>query len=145
MNRDKIFDNNFDSPEFEMDPNFSFQVDPNHGDSRPEEDKIHYDMVARDIHNLITKSRFKKFNEIDDLGKSIKLKKAEINDVYGYIVTELVVRYSRIDIFSEMCVYFNIQPNKFYSSLSNIYKEDLIEELDKKTGVLSKKNIKKLF
>ena len=48
-------------------------------------------------------------------------------------------------MFSELCNYFNIPSNKFYNSLSNVYKEDLIIELDKKTGILSKKNIKKLF
>ena len=58
---------------------------------------------------------------------------------------ELLKKYSRIDMFSELCNYFNIPSNKFYNSLSNVYKEDLIIELDKKTGILSKKNIKKLF
>jgi hypothetical protein len=44
-----------------------------------------------------------------------------------------------------MCVYFDINPSKFYGSLSNAYKEGLIAELDRKTGILDKKNIKKLF
>lgn len=144
-NKDKIFDNNFDSPDFEILPNFSFDVDPSWKDSRPEEDKIHYELIAREIHDLITNSRFKIFNVIDEHGRNIKLKKVEINDVYGYIVDEMIARHSRIDLFSELCVYFDINPTKFYNSLSNVYKEDLIEELDLKTGVLSRKNIKKLF
>ena len=41
--------------------------------------------------------------------------------------------------------YFNIHPTKFYNSLSNVFKEGLISELDNKTGILSKKNINKLF
>ena len=90
-------------------------------------------------------SRFKKFNEIDEHGRNAKLKKVEINDVYGYVVGEMVKNYSRIDIFSEMCTYFDINPTKFYNSLSNVYKEDLIEELDRKTGILDRKNINKLF
>jgi hypothetical protein len=145
IDRDKIFDNNFESPEFEILPNFSFDLDPSWKDDRSEEDKIHYDLIAREIHKLVTASRFKIFNEIDDHGRSTKLKKVEINDVYGYIVGEMVAKYSRIDLFSELCVYFDINPTKFYNSLSNIYKEDLIEELDLKTGVLGKKNINKLF
>jgi hypothetical protein len=48
-------------------------------------------------------------------------------------------------LFSESCVYFDINPSKFYSSLSNVYKEDLIQELDDRTGILEKKNIKRLF
>lgn len=144
-NRDKIFDNNFDSPDFEMLPNFSFDIDPSWTDTRSEEDKIHYDLIARQIHELITNSRFKVFNVIDEHGRNVKLKKVEINEVYGYIVDEMCKNYSRIDLFSELCTYFDINPTKFYNSLSNVYKEDLIVELDSKTGILDRKNIKKLF
>mgnify|MGYP000055718267 len=145
MKRDKIFDNNFESPDFEMIPNFSFEVEPSWKDNRPEEDKIHYALIANEIHELITNSRFKVFNEIDDHGRNTKLKKVEINDVYGYIIGEMTKNYSRIDLFSELCIYFDVNPTKFYNSLSNIYKEDLIRELDLKTGILERKNISKLF
>lgn len=145
MERDKIFDNNFESPDFEILSNFSFDLDPSWKDTRSEEDKIHYELIAREIHSLVTNSRFKIFNEIDEHGRNTKLKKNEINEVYGYVIQEMVDHHSRIDVFSEMCVYFDINPTKFYNSLSNVYKEDLIEELDLKTGVLGKKNIKKLF
>ena len=144
-NRDKIFDNNFDSPDFEIIPNFSFNLDPSWTDSKSEEEKIHYQLISTTIHELVMDSRFKKFNEIDEHGRNAKLKKVEINDVYGYVVGEMVKNYSRIDIFSEMCTYFEINPTKFYNSLSNVYKEDLIEELDRKTGILDRKNINKLF
>lgn len=144
-NRDKIFDNNFDSPDFEILPNFSFNLDPSWTDSKSEEEKIHYQLISTTIHELVMDSRFKKFNEIDEHGRNAKLKKVEINDVYGYVVGEMVKNYSRIDIFSEMCTYFDINPTKFYNSLSNVYKEDLIEELDRKTGILDRKNINKLF
>jgi ferritin-like protein len=145
MNRDKIFDNNFDSPDFEILSNMSFEVDSSFKDEMDEDIKIHYDMIANKIHKLIELSRFKQFNEVDDLGRCKKLKKSDINDVYGYIVDEMKAKFSRIDIFSEMCVYFDIKPDKFYSSLSNVYKEDLIQELDLRTGVLERKNINKLF
>ena len=100
---------------------------------------------SKSLQNLISNSRFKKFNEIDEFTNVTRLKKIDINEVYGFIVDELLKKYSRIDMFSELCNYFNIPSNKFYNSLSNVYKEDLIIELDKKTGILSKKNIKKLF
>ena len=145
MNRDKIFDNNFDSPEFEINSNMSFELDSSFKDTLDEDIKIHYEMIANKIHKLIELSRFKQFNEVDDLGRCKKLKKSDINDVYGYIVDEMKAKFSRIDIFSEMCVYFDIKPDKFYSSLSNVYKEDLIQELDLRTGVLERKNINKLF
>lgn len=145
MENDKIFNNNFDSPEFEMQSNFSFNLDPSWGDDRPEEEKIHYELIAREIHSLISTSRFSYFNIIDEHGRNVKLKKVEINDVYGFIVDEMANKHSRIDLFSELCVYFDINPTKFYGSLSNVYKEDLIQELDLKTGILGRKNIKKLF
>jgi hypothetical protein len=143
-NNDKIFNNSFDTPEFEF-SNISFDLDPSVKDTRDEEDKIHFEMIARQIHDLIQRSRFKVFNEVDDLGRVSKLRKNDINEVYGYIVDEMADKFSRIDIFSEMCVYFDIKPVKFYSSLSNVYKEDLIQELDARTGILEKKNINKLF
>ena len=141
---DKIFNNSFDTPEFEL-GNISFELDPSLREELDEEEKIHYEMIARKIHELITVSRFKIFNEVDELGKCNKLRKTDINEVYGYIIDEIQDKFSRIDIFSEMCVYFDIRPVKFYSSLSNVYKEDLIQELDRKTGILDKKNIKRLF
>lgn len=145
MRNDKIFDNNFDSPDFELNGQIKFDLDPSMEDSRPQEEQIHYEIIARKIHDLIQNSRFNIFNEVDDLGRCTKLKKADINEVYGFIIDELVVNYSRIDLYSELCVYFDIKPDKFYSSLSNVYKEDLIQELDIRTGVLDRKNIKKLF
>jgi hypothetical protein len=50
-----------------------------------------------------------------------------------------------IEIFSEVCDYFNINPTKFYQSLGNKFKEELIETLDRKTNILKKKNINRLF
>ena len=129
INNDKIFNNNFDTPEFEL-SNISFDLDPSVKNNQDEEERIHFDMIARKIHELIGLSRFKVFNEVDELGKCNKLRKNDINDVYGYIIEEMGAKWSRIYIFSEMCVYFDIKHTKFYSSLSNIYNEDLIKELD---------------
>jgi hypothetical protein len=145
MAHDKIFNNSFDAPEFEISPNMTFEVETDFRGGMDEEDRIHFEMISREIHELIQVSRFKTFNDVDDLGRCNKLKKADINEIYGYIVDEMVRKYSRIDIFSELCIYFDIRADKFYSSLANVYKEDLIQELDIKTGILQKKNIKKLF
>lgn len=144
MANDKIFNNSFDTPEFEL-GNISFELDPSVKNNQDEEERIHYEMIARKIHELILASRFKVFNDIDAQGRCNKLKKNDVNNVYGYIIDEIGNNWSKIDLFSEMCIYFDIKPAKFYSSLSNVYKEDLIQELDRKTGILDKKNIKKLF
>lgn len=145
MKRDKIFQNTFDDSEFELDPSFSFEVAPSYMDNRDEEDKIENDIIVSKIHELIESSRFKKFNEINEFNQTIKLKKIEINEIYEFISDEMRSRHSIIDIFSETCDYFNVNPTKFYQSLGNKFKEELIEALDKKTNVLQKKNINRLF
>lgn len=142
---DKIFDNSFESSEFELNGNVTFTVSPQYSDDRPEEDKIEQEALRKEIHQLIESSRFIVFNKIDEFGQADKLKKDDINDVYEYVVDEIIHKYNCIDIFSELSDYFNVNPNKFYSSLSNAFKEDLIEELDKKTGILKSRNINRLF
>jgi hypothetical protein len=143
--QDKIFDNTFDAPEITSGGKMSFELDSSIRGNLSEEEQIHYELLASDIHKLIENSRFKKFNKIDEFTNTTKLKKMDINEVYGFIVDELLEKYSRIDIFSEVASYFNIHSTKFYNSLSNVFKEGLISELDNKTGILSKKNINKLF
>ena len=142
---DKIFDISFESTEFELNGNLTFTVSPQYSDDRPEEDKIEQAALQKDIHELIEKSRFNVFNKLDDFADTTKLKKSDINEVYEFIYCEISNKYSCIDIFSELSDYFNINPSKFYSSLSNSFKESLIEELDKKTGVLKSRNINRLF
>ncbi len=142
---DKIFDNNFESPDFELDSSISFEISPQWVDDRPEDEKIHTENLRREIHTLIEESRFKHFNEIDEFGDSKKLRKIDINQIYEFLEDELSMNYSRIEIFAETADYFNVHSTKFYNALSNIFKERLIEELDQKTNILGRKNIKKLF
>ena len=61
--RDKIFDNSFEESEYEMDANMSFELSPRVVDNRSEEDKIEADLIAREIHELISNSRFKKLSK----------------------------------------------------------------------------------
>lgn len=143
--RDKIFDNTFEDYDFQLDSSISFQISPQYEDSRDEEDKIQLEMVRRDIHNLISSSRFKSFNDLGELAESKKLKKIDINEVYEFVVDELNSKYSQIELFAETADYFNINPTKFYSSLGNKFKEDLIQELDNRTKILKKKKINRLF
>lgn len=143
--RDKIFDNTFEDSGFEMDPTFSFNIAPGFADNRDEEDKIESGIIITKIHELVEASRFKKFNNINEFEQTIKLKKIEINEIYEYLSDELRPNHSIIEIFSEVCDYFNVNPTKFYQSLGNKFKEELIETLDRKTNVLKKKNINRLF
>jgi len=145
VQKDKIFNNTFEESGFEMDPSFSFEIATNYVDSRNEEEKIENSMIINRIHELIEVSRFKDFNNITEFNQTIKLKKSDINEIYEYVSEELRKNHGIIEIFSEVCDYFNINPTKFYQSLGNKFKEELIEALDKKTNVLKKKNINRLF
>jgi|TARA_R110000744_G_scaffold64498_4_gene132603 hypothetical protein len=143
--RDKIFDNTFEEQEYEFDTSLTFAIAPSYSDDRDEEDKIEEDIIMDKVHELVSNSRFKKFNEIDEFNQSKKLKKIDINDIYDFMNSELHRGHSMITVFSVLCDYFNVNPSKFYSSLGNKFKEDLITELDNKTGVLGKRNINRLF
>ena len=143
--RDKIFDNTFEETEYEFDTSMTFALAPRVVDNRSEEEKIEANRIAEDIHDLITKSRFKTFNVIDEFQQSVKLKKIDINEVYEYISDETRETYSLVDVFSELCDYFNINPTRFYQSLGNKFKEELIEQLDERTNILQRKNINRLF
>ena len=143
--RDKIFDNTFEEKEYEYDSSISFEVSPRITDNRSEEEKIEISLISNEIHRLIDNSRFKKFNKIDEFQQTIKLRKIDINEVYEFISDEMRDNYSMVDVYSELCHYFNVNPTKFYQSLGNKFKEELIEELDKRTNVLKKKNISRLF
>jgi len=143
--RDKIFDNKFEEQEYEFDSSMTFAIAPSYTDDRDEEDKIVEDIIMDRVHDLVTNSRFKKFNELDEFNQSKKLKKIDINDIYDFMNGELCREHSMIVVFSVLCDYFNINPSKFYSSLGNKFKEDLITELDKKSGILGKRNINRLF
>jgi hypothetical protein len=142
---DKIFNNNFDSPDFELNGTIKFDLDPSVKQVEDQEERIHYDMIARRIHELIGLSRFKVFNEIDEFQQTIKLKKLDINEVYEYVSDEMKTKHSLVDVFSELSDYFNINPTRFYQSLGNKFKEELIEELDERTNILKRKNINRLF
>lgn len=143
--QDKIFDNTFESSDFELDVNISFDPDPQWVDNRPEEEKMQQRILQERLHDLISNSRFKEFNELDEFANAKKLRKADINEIYEFILDEMIRDFSRIEIFSELCDYFNVHPTKFYTSLSNVFKEGLIEELDSRTDVLKRKNINRLF
>lgn len=143
--RDKIFDNTFEETEFEYDNSMTFALSPRAVDNRSEEDKLEANQIADKIHDLIINSRFKKFNEINEFQQIAKLKKIDINEIYEFISDEMRSSHSLIDVFSELCDYFNVNPTRFYQSLGNKFKEELIEELDERTNILQRKNINRLF
>tara|TARA_R110001592_G_scaffold103760_1_gene292133 strand:+ start:220 stop:558 length:339 start_codon:yes stop_codon:yes gene_type:complete len=109
------------------------------------DDKQHYDSLFEVIDKLIKGSEFEHLNEATPDGVIKKLNKVQINKVFFYIIENTGTSYTRIDLFSVLSDYFDVFPNKFYNSLSNKFKDELIEELDKKYNILEKRKIRKLF
>ncbi len=144
MNRDKIFNNTYgeqdlsDSKiEFKVAPSFETDLDP--------DDQMHYNILFQKIDTLIKESEFNELSKVTPDGVVKKLNKVQINKVFLYVIEHLGTSYSRIDLFSVISDYFDVFPNKFYNSLSNKFKDELILELDKKYDILKKKKINKLF
>jgi hypothetical protein len=141
---DKIFDNKFGESDYDG-KKVNFIVDQGFHSYEDVEDKFQYKQLFDKIHLLIQESEFKSFNAMNTEKKMQKLNKVQINQVYSYVVNNLDASIRKIEIFSVMSDYFDIYPNKFYSSLSNKYKNDLILELDAALNILKKKKIRKLF
>jgi hypothetical protein len=132
--RDKIFDNTFDESEMDV-GDFNFKVDPSM-EQKSYEQTLDETMIFKKFEELIIESKFTKFNFFEE-GKGFKkMNKSDINEVYSFITSNLSEQ-PRIEIFSIICNYFDISPEKFYESLSNSFKTELITEL-KSRGYLQK-------
>jgi hypothetical protein len=145
FNGDKIFFNKWDNGAdvFSNAPvNFSI-VDES---SENIEEKRHENILFEKIDFLIKSNE--KYNDWNSIvnNRLKKLDKIEINDVWTFIVKNLYSdEYSRIDIFSVLHQYFDIPYSRFYESLSNFYKNELLDDLNKKTGILDKKKLNHTF
>lgn len=141
---DKIFHNTYGDIDHENYGKASFSIDSSFHSYDNQEEKLYDRLLFQQIHAIVDSSKFSVHNLIDENLKHRKLNKLEMNEVFGFISVSLL-NVRRIDIFSQLTDYFDIAPPKFYSSLSNKYKNELINELDKATNILEKKKIRKLF
>jgi hypothetical protein len=127
LQQDKIFNNTYETAGFDS-GKMSFNLSPQFGKSNNFEDTIEQDMAWELVSKLLDTSKFKDLNKPDKEGNYKKLNKLQINEVYSYIVMQ-IPDFSRIQIFSVVQEYFDVNSNKFYDSLSNTFKKELIEEL----------------
>lgn len=144
MKEDKIFNNTFGEQDLSQ-GKINFTVSSNYDDGMDTDDKIHYDLLFRKVDELIKGSEFEHLNEVTEGGVVKKLNKVQINKVFFYIIENIGSSYTRVDLFSVLSDYFDVFPNKFYNSLSNKFKDELIKELDDKYNILEKRKIRKLF
>lgn len=144
MQEDKIFNNTYGESDPTENP-INFTVSPGYADDTDPDDKMHHDLLFKRVDELIKGSEFEHLNEVTEGGVIKKLNKVQINKVFFYIIEHLGSSYTRIDLFSVLSDYFDVFPNKFYNSLSNKFKDELIKELDDKYNILEKRGIRKLF
>lgn len=144
MQHDKIFNNTYGESDSLENP-IKFTILPGYADDGDPDDKIHKDLLFKRVDELIKGSAFEHFNEVTQGGIIKKLNKVQLNQVFFYIIEHLGSTHTRIDLFSILSDYFDVFPNKFYNSLSNKFKDELIKELDDKYNILEKRGIRKLF
>ena len=144
MQEDKIFNNTYGESDPLENP-INFSVLPGFADETDPDDKMHHTLLFKRVDELIKGSEFEHLNEVTEGGVIKKLNKVKINKVFSYIIENLGSTYTRVDLFSVLSDYFDVFPNKFYNSLSNKFKDELIRELDDKYNILEKRGIRKLF
>lgn len=142
---DKLFDNTFGESDYIPESSQSFQIQDGYGWTEDAEGAIADGILFDRIHEIIENSQFKVFNELDENNVAKSLNKVQINEVYSYVIAIIGNKFRKLDIWSTLSDYFNIYPNKFYSSLSNSFKHDLNIELEKSTGYKNKNKVNKLF
>ena len=126
VKRDKIFENTYE--ETEMDSrDITFSVDPSIKE-KSYEMTIDEELIFNKFDDIIKETKFEVFTLMDGELKFKKLNKRDINEVYSFATTKLH-REPNIEIFSVICSYFDISPEKFYESLSNSFKTELITDL----------------
>ena len=144
VEKDKIFNNTYGEQDLSL-HKINFTVSASWLDGMDPDDKMHYDSMFDRIDELIKGSEFEHLNEATPEGVIKKLNKVQINKVFFYIIEKTGTSYTRIDLFGVLSDYFDVFPNKFYNSLSNKFKDELINELDAKYNILEKRKIRKLF
>jgi len=143
VNVKKIFDNSYESTDIST-TKIDFVIDSSVDTEMSMEDQIDHDLIYTKIENCILGSDFESLNKPNDEGKYKKLSKAEINKLYSFVVNK-IPKVSKIQIFSMLSEYFDINYHKFYDSLSNTFKQKLIEELEYGDDTVTKKIGGKLF
>lgn len=140
---DKIFDNSFEESDYDG-RSVNWKPDASWVSNKDTETALVDEMLLNRIHTLIEESDFSVLNMPNDEGKLPNLNKNQIRDVYSYIESK-IKDYNVIEIFAGLSEYFDIRGQKFYNSLSNVHKDKLFTELNKRTNIVDKKGMRKLF
>ena len=105
-----------------------------------DEDYIHSCNLNDKIDEIFQSSRW------TIISPSKKIPKDLIPLIFQDILKELeVTEFTMVEKFVAICDYTAINYQKAYESIHMKYKEIIVQEMDQKYGILSKKGIKKIF
>jgi len=131
------FDHPSDDPEFSPEEDYAkIQSRLSYDD----EEYFHRVALNNKIDSIFSESRW------SVISPSKKIPKDLIPLIFQDILKELEsTEYTMVEKFVAICDYSNINYQKAYESIHMKYKEEIVQEMDKKYGILSKKGIKKIF
>lgn len=130
------YDQDFTETTFEINPMCSGRFEEN---SLEKVDN----MDNRELNAIIEKYMYSEWEEkLKDT--SYIFKKYEIQEIYR-VIRERTKKHPKVDMIIILCNYLNIEPSKLYAFLGNAYKNELIEELEDKFHIFSKKGYNRLF
>jgi hypothetical protein len=105
-----------------------------------DEDYVHAAKLNERIDEIFQKSRW------TVISPSKKIPKDLIPLIFQDILQDLAEsEFSMVEKFVAICDYTAINYQKAYESIHMKYKEEIVQEMDKKYGILGKKGIKRIF
>jgi hypothetical protein len=141
---DKIFDNKFHEIDYSHDnTTLDLQSDQFVEQSTNPYRAILVENIISEIDNIITND-FKEFKEVID-NKVKRVNKDDINNIYGAVRDKLLKEYRIIDIWFYLSNYFDIDTTRFFDSLTDKYKNELIKFLKVNTNLLEDDEINNIF
>lgn len=104
------------------------------------EDYLHSTKLNNRIDDIFQKSRWTVINPNKKIPKDL------IPLIFQDILQDLEdTEFTMVEKFVSICDYAAINYQKAYDSIHMKYKEQIVQEMDKKYGILGKKGIKKIF
>lgn len=99
--------------------------------------------IMEEIDNIIVvifpDLKKKKRNNVKRINKDV------INAIYSHVKHKISIKYKIVDVWYYLSEYLDVDTNKFYESLKDEYKLELLLFLQQNTNLLDSKNIDKMF
>jgi len=139
INNDEVDDTNYENfRKFEVNSSWLSRYD----DFREAHESYEMKALREDLYNIFIKSFF--YEKYINLRK---VQKQDVLDIFLHFYDNISEgqRYTFMEKFLEIANFMNINLDVLYKELPMIYKQRLINEMDKKYKILSNRRVNKLF